>query len=417
MDIEVKMPELGIELVEVVEILVKIGDQVKKNDSIITVEGQKASIEIPTLHSGKIKDIKVHVGSKIATGGLILILNNLDSSRLNKNSLLSSEHSVSKYVSSKEKDITCNDTNKNYVVYASPIVRRLARKYDIKLENVVGSGRKFRILKEDVIFYRNKSQKQQNKRNYADNNKKMNYHGDNNVIDDLSKNIELTKIQRISSENLLSSWLTIPHVTQFDESDITELDIFRKKYNDSLSDTSKKLTILVFVIKAVAVALEKFSKFNSRLLIKKDRSFLVQNNSINIGIAVNTNQGLLVPVISHVNKKRIFNLFSEMCILLDNARLGKINFSDVQVKSSFTVSNLGGIGGTYFTPIINYPELAILGISRTSIKPYWNNDRFIPKLFLPLSLSYDHRAIDGVEAAKFITFISNVLSDIRLLLM
>nr|Q89AQ9.1 RecName: Full=Dihydrolipoyllysine-residue acetyltransferase component of pyruvate dehydrogenase complex; AltName: Full=Dihydrolipoamide acetyltransferase component of pyruvate dehydrogenase complex; AltName: Full=E2 [Buchnera aphidicola str. Bp (Baizongia pistaciae)] len=409
------MPDIGTDLVEVIEILVKIGDQVKKDDSLITVEGQKASIEIPASHTGTIKNIIVHIGEKITTGSLIAILNGIDDNVKSKNDSSSYSFKNSKNTSTNSNlgNVNNNINNRTILVHATPTVRRLARKFDIKLENITGTGRKGRILKEDVISYKNISLFNDIKKSLKKTN--VNYYKDNVTCDDF-KSIELTRTQIRSSKNLLKSWLTIPHVTQFDESDITELENFRQKYNSDLKDKSKKLTILIFVIKAVSKALEMFPKFNGRLINKDNRIAIVLNEHINIGIVVDTDDGLLVPVINRVNKKNISSISNDLRIISERARSRKLNFSDIKEYGSFTISNLGGIGGTNFTPIIKYPELAILGISRALIKPYWNSHAFIPKLMLPLSLSYDHRAIDGVAAVRFITFVKKMLTDIRFLM-
>lgn len=393
MDVEIKIPDIGLDEAEVTEILVQLGDQVELEQSLITIEGDKTSIEIPSPISGIVKSIYVKIGDKIKTSSLIMIFNteNVTFNKLNK-----SVHSVKQ-----EKLSSVNympqDFQENNLVHATPVIRRLARTLNVDLKNIVGTGPKNRILKEDLDLYRNK-------KNFNNVQKKQ---------DELKeKEVELSKIQKITANNLHNNWINIPHVTQFDEVSIDKLEEFRQKYNND--NKNSNITILVFILKIVAFALEKFPIFNSSLHASNKK--IILKEYINIGFAVNVQSGLLVPVIKDVNKKNITELSSELISLSKKAREGKLNSSDIK-NGCFTISNLGGIGGGWFSPIINAPEVAILGVSKTQIKPFWDGNQFIPSCILPLSLSYDHRVINGADAAHFITFISKLLSDIHFLFM
>ncbi|XBC42466.1 MAG: 2-oxo acid dehydrogenase subunit E2 [Buchnera aphidicola (Meitanaphis elongallis)] len=415
-----KIPDIGVDVVEVVEILVQIGDMVKQDDSLVTIEGEKVSMEIPSTSSGVIKSILVHVGQKVKTGSSIVVLDVLlnDQDGLNDSQevYLNDVGSENKVSVLNRMPLTESSNEKEVLVHATPIIRRLSRQLNIDLKKIVGSGRKGRILKEDVMLYAKKVLKEQ-KDDYAvkDNNLTDCIKSDSNELKQF-KELRLTNIQIASGKNLSKSWSIIPHVTQFDESDITDLEEFRKNYNSRLcqEDISSKLTILVFIMKVVAKLLKEFPKFNSVLCVNTKKK-LILNKHINIGIAVDTKNGLLVPVIKDVNNKDLVELSIELNSLSNKSKLGILSISNM-TGGSFTISNLGGIGGTGFTPIINNPEVAILGVSQALIKPYWNKKEFEPRLMLPLSLSYDHRVIDGAEAVRFMTGIKKLLSDIRLLM-
>lgn len=392
MDIEVKMPDIGLEEVEVIEVLVKINEKVKLEQGLATVEGEKASMEIPSPISGIVKNIYIKIGDKVKTSSILMILNsnNINSNVTNENkNLLETEKKIL--------------STRNFV-HATPFVRRLARSLNIELHNIIPTGRKNRILKEDVELYI---------REFKVNKLQKNDMFDSNYLNEIdTKEIELSNLQKITGDNLEKNWKNIPHVTQFDEFDITVLEKFRQKYN-SENSANHNITILVFILKVVACALEKFPLFNSSL---HDNKKVILKKYINIGVAVDVKDGLFVPVLKDVNKKSIKELSSELIFLSEKARQKKINQSDM-TKGCFTVSNLGGIGGSWFSPIINAPEVAILGVSKSKIKPLWNGKEFIPSLMLPLSLSYDHRVINGADAARFITFIGKLLSDMHFLMM
>ncbi|WP_261979396.1 2-oxo acid dehydrogenase subunit E2 [Buchnera aphidicola] len=408
MDIEVKMPDVGLDEVEVIEILVKVHDQVDLEQGLITIEGDKASMEIPSPISGIVKKIYVKIGDKIKLSTPIMILKkndlNNDTKETNINSFKKEEKN-----SNDINEILNNNYKKNIFVHATPVIRRLARNLNIDLQKVFGTGRKNRILKDDIEKYYNIS-----KANIPEDNNRINL---NILKNRKTEEIELGSLQKNIGDNLHKNWINIPHVTQFDEVNITILEEFRKKYNSENKNSKQvnnNITILVFVIKVVAHALEKFPIFNSSLNI--DNKKIIFKKYINIGVAVDVNNGLLVPVLRDVNKKNIEQLSYELMCLSEKARRKTLNTSEM-TEGCFTISNLGKIGGGWFSPIINAPEVAILGISRSQIKPFWNGKEFIPSLMLPLSLSYDHRVINGADAARFITFINKLLSDIHFLIM
>lgn len=405
MNVEIKVPDIGVDTVEVTEILVKVGDEVKLEEGLITVEGQKASMEVPAPMRGIIKDITVKIGTQVNTGDLIMIFEVQD------------DDNLSIPISEDKNNVYENNINqkKSDNIHASPLIRRLARELDINLEKIHGTGPKNRIIKEDIDNHKKNNFKKEDI-NSDNNTSKMNYYDVAlNNINEL-ENIELNHIQRISGEKLCESWRKIPHVTQFYKSDITELDAFRKKCNIEYEHKSIniKLTILVFIIKVVAQALQKFPRFNSSL--SDDKKKLVFKKCINIGIAVDTPKGLLVPVLKSIENKNFLEISKKLILFSKKAREGNLTVSDMR-GGCFTISNLGGIGGTAFTPIINMPEIGILGISQSSIQPIWNKKEFVPRLILPLSLSYDHRVINGVYAAHFMNFINKLLVDIRFMMM
>lgn len=404
MHIEVKMPDIGLDKVEVTEILVKIGEDIKLDQGLITVEGDKASMEIPSPISGIVKDINVKIGQEVITSSVIMIfeINNVNS-ETNKQDLnyIKKEKILNKNLLEKQKDI---------LVHATPVIRRLARCLKINLNEIIGSGPKNRILKEDIELY---IQKNDLKR------KKISIEKDEikNFNEFLFEEKPIAKIQKIVGKNLHENWINIPHVTQFDEVDITSLDEFRRKYNfqeKQKNNTFNNISILPFIIKSVAYALLKFPIFNSSLSENKKTVFL--KKYVNVGVAVDVKDGLFVPVLKNVDKKSILNLFSELIFFANKSRENKLSESDMK-DGCFTISNLGGIGGSWFSPIINAPEVAILGVSKSIVKPLWNGKKFIPALMLPLSLSYDHRVINGADAARFLTFVGKLLSDIRFLIM
>ena len=317
---------------------------------------------------------------------------------------------------------SAGSTPKTGAVHASPAVRRLAREFGADLTLVTGTGRKGRILKEDVqafIKYELSRPKATAATAVAGGAGGLNVIAAPKV--DFAKfgeveEVPLTRIQKISGPNLHRNWVTIPHVTQFDEADITELEAFRKQQNElaAKQKSGVKITPLVFMMKAVAKALQQFPVFNSSL--SPDGESLIKKKYYHVGVAVDTPNGLVVPVVRDVDKKGILELSAELMEISIKARDGKLKAADMQ-GSCFTISSLGGIGGTAFTPIVNYPDVAILGVSKSEIKPKWNGKEFEPKLMLPLSLSYDHRVIDGAMAARFSVTLSSMLSDIRTLIL
>ena len=427
---EIKIPDIGdFDSVEVIEIAVRVGDSVEIEDTLITVESDKASMDIPSPKVGEIKEIKVNIGDKVSEGTPII-------------SLLISEEGVKKdnQVSKETEEVEEKETPKieksenriapppppktpetsqlvgqsnSAKAHASPSVRRFARELGVDLGLVYGTGPKNRILKEDVKAFTKSIMSGE----------KLSNKGAFTTPEippvDFSKFGEveqkpLTRIRRLTGQTLHRSWITIPHVTQFDEADITELEEFRKSKLKSAEKEGVKLTLVTFLIKAVVVALQKFPEFNSS--IEPSGENLIIKKYFHIGVAVNTKNGLLVPVLKDVDKKGLFEIAAEITELSNKAREGKISPKDLQ-GGCFTISSLGGIGGLHFIPIINVPEVAILGVSRAAMKPVYENGIFEPRLILPFALSYDHRVIDGVAGAQFTQFLSTILTDIRHILL
>lgn len=429
---DVNVPDIGGDEVNVTEIMVKVGDTVSEEQSLITVEGDKASMEVPAPFAGVVKEILVKSGDKVSTGSLIMRFEAQGSAPAQVASAptqapISTPAPTQAPVASAPAQSLApvnQDTvaASNSYAHATPVVRRLAREFGVNLDKVKGTGRKGRILKEDVQDYVKNALKALESGAAAT--------GAANGAGlgllpwpkvDFSKfgeteEVELGRIQKISGANLHRNWVMIPHVTQWDKADITELEQFRKEQNALLEKTKQdvKVTPLVFIMKAVAKALEQYPRFNSS--ISEDAQRLTLKKYINIGVAVDTPNGLVVPVFKDVNKKGIIELSRELAEVSKKARAGKLTASDMQ-GGCFTISSLGGIGGTHFTPIVNAPEVAILGVSKSEMTPVWNGKEFTPRLMLPLSLSYDHRVIDGADGARFITFINGVLSDLRRLVM
>ncbi len=429
-DKEVNVPDIGGDEVEVTEIMVAVGDMVSEEQSLITVEGDKASMEVPAPFAGKVKAIKVAAGDKVSTGSLIMVFEVAGaapaavSAPAQAAAPAAAAPKAEAPAAAAPAAATGDFQENNEYAHASPVVRRLAREFGVNLSKVKGSGRKSRILKEDVQNY----VKEALKRLESGSASAASGKSDGAALGllpwpkvDFSKfgdtEIQpLSRIKKISGANLHRNWVMIPHVTQWDNADITELEAFRKEQNviEAKKDTGMKITPLVFIMKAAAKALEAFPAFNSSL--SEDGESLILKKYVNIGIAVDTPNGLVVPVFKDVNKKGIYELSEELAVVSKKARAGKLTASDMQ-GGCFTISSLGGIGGTAFTPIVNAPEVGILGVSKSEMKPVWNGKEFAPRLQLPLSLSYDHRVIDGAEGARFITYLNGCLSDIRRLVL
>ncbi|TNH45450.1 pyruvate dehydrogenase complex dihydrolipoyllysine-residue acetyltransferase [Photorhabdus luminescens] len=422
----VHVPDIGGDEVEVTEVMVKKGDTVTAEQSLITVEGDKASMEVPAPFAGIVKEIQIKAGDKVKTGSMIMVFEVAGAAPAAPVASAPApaaepEKAAAPVIASRsfaEEDKNDFAENSAYV-HATPVIRRLAREFGVNLAKVKGTGRKGRVLREDVQAYVKDAVKR------AESAPASAGSGLPGMLPwpkvDFSKfgeieEVELGRIQKISGANLSRNWVMIPHVTQFDETDITEVENFRKQQNQEAEkkQLGVKITPLVFIMKAVAKALEEMPRFNSS--ISEDGQKLTLKKYINIGVAVDTPNGLVVPVFRDVNKKGIIELSRELTEISKKARAGKLTASDMQ-GGCFTISSLGGIGGTSFTPIVNAPEVAILGVSRSSMKPVWNGKEFVPRLMLPLSLSFDHRVIDGADGARFITFINHAMSDIRRLVM
>ncbi|ELB2271791.1 pyruvate dehydrogenase complex dihydrolipoyllysine-residue acetyltransferase [Vibrio parahaemolyticus] len=424
---EVNVPDIGGDEVEVTEIMVAVGDTVEEEQSLITVEGDKASMEVPAPFAGTVKEIKIAAGDKVSTGSLIMVFEVAGAAPVPAAAPAQAAAPAAAPAPKAEAPAAAAPAagdfqdNDEYA-HASPVVRRLAREFGVNLSKVKGSGRKSRILKEDVQNYVKEALKR------LESGAAASGKGDGAALGllpwpkvDFSKFGEtevqpLSRIKKISGANLHRNWVMIPHVTQWDNADITALEAFRKEQNaiEAKKDTGMKITPLVFIMKAAAKALEAFPAFNSSL--SEDGESLILKKYVNIGIAVDTPNGLVVPVFKDVNKKGIYELSEELMAVSKKARAGKLTAADMQ-GGCFTISSLGGIGGTAFTPIVNAPEVGILGVSKSEMKPVWNGKEFEPRLQLPLSLSYDHRVIDGAEGARFITYLNSCLSDIRRLVL
>ena len=427
---EVNVPDIGGDEVNVTEIMVAVGDSVSEEQSLITVEGDKASMEVPAPFAGVVKEILVKSGDKVSTGSLIMKFEVADAA-LAPAAAPASQAAPAAAPAAQSGNVS--GLSQEQVVasagyaHATPVIRRLAREYGINLDRVKGTGRKGRVVKEDIQAYVKTAVKA------FETGTVSSAAAGNGVANgaglgllpwpkvDFSKfgeveEVELSRINKISGANLHRNWVMIPHVTHFDRTDITDLEAFRKEQNKIVEKQKLdvKITPVVFIMKAVAKALEAFPRFNSS--ISEDGQKLTLKKYINIGVAVDTPNGLVVPVFKNVNKKGIIELSRELMEVSKKARDGKLSGSDMQ-GGCFTISSLGGIGTTHFTPIVNAPEVAILGVSKSEMQPVWNGKEFEPRLMLPLSLSFDHRVIDGADGARFLSYINGVLADLRRLVM
>ena len=429
---EITLPDIGdFDTVDVIEVAVNIGDNINVEDTIITLESDKATMDIPSPAAGKVTKVLVNVGDSISKGTPILLMDE------SKSDTSAAEKPVAE-TQPESKNETSEPTapaepvqttpkpapaimetsqvvggSRSEKAHASPSVRRFARELGVDLGLVYGKGPKGRILKEDIKAF-TKSMLSGNK---------LGGSGSFGFPEippvDFSKFGQtemqpLSRLKRLGGQALHRSWITVPHVTQFDEADISDLEEFRKSKLESAKAEGVKLTLVTFLVKAVVVALQKFPEFNSS--ITSDGENLVIKKYFHIGVAVNTKNGLVVPVIKDADKKGLFEIADEISQLSSKAQEGKLSPADMQ-GGCFTISSLGGIGGTSFTPIVNAPEVAILGVSRSAVKPVYENGAFVPRLMMPYALSYDHRVIDGVAAAQFTQFLSTILTDIRHILL
>lgn len=418
----VLVPDLsGATDVDVVEVLVKDGDTVAEGDSLIVLETDKASMEVPAPKGGVVISMKIKDGDTVNEGDLLLELETVGSHPVREASPapVAAAPAPAKAAPAPAANIDKAELEKkNKAIHAGPSVRATAREFGVELALVSGSGRRGRILKEDVQAYVKAALKE-----LATKPKGGAVTGGSGIPAipeiDFSKfgEIEvekLSKIAKITRDNMSRCWLNIPHVTQFDKADITDLEAFRKEMKDEAAKSGVRLTPLPFMLKAIAMALKAHPKFNASL--HADGEHIVYKKYVNIGMAVDTPNGLMVPVIKDADKKSIYELSTEAIELAGKAKDRKLKPAEMQ-GACFTISSLGGIGGTGFTPIVNAPEVAILGVSKADIEPRWNGKEFEPRKMLPLCLSYDHRAINGGDAGKFLTYLNSLLSDIRRLVL
>ena len=436
--IDVLVPDIGdFKDVEVIEVLVKVGDTIAADQSLITIESDKASMEIPSSAAGVVKELKVKVGDKINKGNLLAILEGAaaaaaapapaaaaapeaGSPKEPSKDAPAAEASPSAGVAPPAAPAAADQT----LAHASPSVRKFARELGVDLNRVKGSGPKDRITQEDVQAFVKAALAGGPKAAATPSAAGSGFGAGWPAWPSLdfakfgpTETLALSRIQKLSGPNLARNWASIPHVTQFDEADITELEDFRKSTNEALAKKSKdtaKVTMLAFVMKACVAALKAFPRVNSSL--DAEGANLILKQYYHLGFAADTPNGLVVPVIRDVDRKGIAEIAKETGELAAQARAGKLGPAAMQ-GASFTISSLGGVGGTFFTPIINAPEVAILGLSKSDHKPKWNGTSFEPRLMLPLSLSYDHRAIDGAQAARFTTYLAEVLADMRRVLL
>lgn len=431
--IDIIVPDIGdYKNVVIIEVAVKPGDEIKQEATLVTLETDKAAMEIPSTHSGIVKSVYVNLNGKVSQGDKIIsleIAEPADKPKTDPVVPIPPVAPVAQVVASSFAPVPAPvvintlpvvaPVISTAEVYAGPATRRVARELGVDLTKVVGTGRKNRIMSSDVFqFVKNIMTGQASLAG-------INTGSGLSVAPDLDidftkfgaiESKPLLRIKKLTAANLHRNWVKIPHVTQFEETDVTELEIFRQENQAEAQKRHLKLTPLVFIIKAVVSALKAYPQFNASL--SKNGEELILKKYINVGVAVDTPNGLVVPVVKQADTKSLFDLAQELGVLSQKAREGKLTGQDMQ-GGCFTISSLGGIGGTMFTPIINAPELAILGISKTQIKPVWDEqtNKFVPRKMLPLSLSYDHRVIDGAEAARFIVHLAKQLQDIRKLLL
>ncbi len=397
---ELKVPNIGdFKDVEVIEVLVTEGQILKKNDPLITIESDKSSVEIPSNSEGKIKILKIKVGDKVSEGDLILILENSSQKQdeVQKEPIIEKEFKNIQIIKPEIQQTSTNQNNVSDISSASPKVRKFARELGVDINKVKGSERKGRVVESDVkLFVASKSKSISNNANKY--NEKINQEYSHSEFGEIEIK-DLPRVKKLSSKYLINSWSTIPHVTNHDEADITELEEFRTSLTDIYTGQKKKITPLAFIIKAVTASLKKFPNFNSSIDEIEEGKMTVKKY-YHIGIAVDTPHGLMVPKLRNADNKNISLIGEELKKLSDKCRNLKIDKKEL-FGGSMTITSLGGIGGSFFTPIINYPEVAILGVGKSEIKQVHIDGKFVRRVMLPLSLSYDHRIIDGAEAARF----------------
>ncbi|HWI36617.1 MAG TPA: dihydrolipoyllysine-residue acetyltransferase [Burkholderiales bacterium] len=422
----VPVPDIGdFKEVEVIEVLVKPGDKVAKEQSLITLESDKATMEIPSPGPGVVKEVKVKVGDKVSKGAAILVLEGGEQRAEPRSEAPKAEPKAeapkpapARQASAATREAAPAPTG-GALPHASPSVRKFARELGVDLGQVQASGPKGRILHEDVQGFVKGVLSGRAPAPGKTGGGALPFNLPPWPEVDFAKfgpveTKPLARIQKLSGPYLHRNWISIPHVTQCDEADITDLEAFRKAQTAETEKKGFKLTMLAFMIKACVTALKQYPQFNSSL--DKSGESLIIKKYYHVGVAVDTPGGLVVPVVKDAERKGIFDIAQELGEISKKARDGKLAPADMQ-GGTFSISSLGGIGGTYFTPIINAPEVAILGVSRAAMKPVWDGKQFAPRLMMPISLSYDHRVIDGATAARFTTFLVSVLSDIRKLIL
>ena len=417
---EIRVPDIGdFDEVDIIEILVSNGEKITKEQPLVVLESDKATMDLPSPENGLVQKVCVRLGDKVGEGDLVALISVSNPNETNNQHQASSAAIIaetSNVIETEEENISSlkEETpnapkTPSLLPHASPSVRKFARELGVDIKRVQGSGKKSRILHSDIREFV--------KENLTKNDEQKGTFGnlpslpeiDYSQFGDIER-IELTKIQRLTGENLHRSWITAPHVFQMDEADITELERFRRSKLEETGNKNIKLTLLAFIVNAVANSLQKFPRFNSSL--NNDLKSITQKKYVNIGIAVNTERGLIVPVIREADKKGVLEIAENIQELAEKARTNKITPPDIE-GGNFTISNLGGISGTNFTPVINVPEVAILGISPAKMSPVWLDGSFVPRLVLPVTLSYDHRVIDGVAGAQFTAYFTEILGDIR----
>ena len=431
---EFRLPDIGeFENIDVVEVLVSPGDRVAQEDSLIVLESDKATMEVPSPWSAVVKEIRVAVGDQVSEGDLIALLEVDEEQASAAPAAPQSPPEEPVATSPPEEPVATSPPEESAAAptkqptsppgtlgapgaraHASPSVRRLARELGVDLGLVPGSATKGRITKEDVQGFVQASLAKGSAAGVPIAGVRVAAPQEIDFSKFGPTELEpLNRIRKLSSANLQRSWVTVPHVTQFDEADITDLDAFRKSQKSAADAHGAKLTFLPFIIKACTAALGEFPHFNSSLDHTGEN--LILKRYFHVGVAVETEHGLIVPVVKDADRKGLFELALELQDLSDRARRRRLSPGDLQ-GGTFSISSLGGIGGTFFTPIVNHPEVAILGVSKMEWRPVWRDGEFVPRLTLPLSLSYDHRVIDGADAVRFTQRIAAFLSDLRLLL-
>ena len=399
-DTEIKVPNIGdFKDVEVIEVLVSEGQKLKKNDPLITIESDKSSVEIPSNFDGKIKTLKVKVGDKVSEGDLILILESTSQQveKITEKPIIKKESKEIKVIKPDNQQNIINQSVVANISSASPKVRKFARELGVDINQITGSERKGRVIESDVKLFV-AAQSNESLSNSIKNNEKIKQEYSHSEFGEIEIK-DIPRVKKLSSKYLMNSWTNIPHVTNHDEADITELEEFRKSLTDMYTGEKKRITPLAFIVKALTASLKKFPNFNSSIDEIEEGKMTVKKY-YHIGIAVDTPHGLMVPKLRNAENKNINIISSELKKLSDQCKNLKIDKKEL-FGGSMTITSLGGIGGSFFTPIINHPEVAILGIGKSEKKQVFLNGKFITRIMLPLSLSYDHRIIDGAEAARF----------------